>query len=105
MICAVYKYTFIHSFIQYKIVNNKLTPQPQNTVPRVFPVYSSNKEGPNFSLYCKNQLLTYKPWQTTQDNAWGDQPGNEEIYVTKWKEFLETPYAEKKNVPDWHDKL
>ena len=25
-------------------------------------------------------------------------------YVTKWKEFLETPYAEK-NVPNQHDKL
>ena len=42
-------------------------------------------------------MLTYKPWQTTQDNAWGDQPGNDEIYVTKWKEFLKTPYAEKKH--------
>ena len=95
---------FLNFATKYKIVNNKLTPQPENTVPRVFPVYSSNKKGPNFSLYCKYQLLTYKPWQTTQDNAWGDQPGNDEIYVTKWKEFLETSYA-KKYVPDWHDKL
>ena len=41
-------------------------------------------------------MLTYKPWQTTQDSAWGE-PGNDEIYVAKWKEFLKTPYAEKKH--------
>ena len=64
--------------------------------PGVFPVYSLNKKGQNFSLYCKYQMLTYKPWQTTQDSAWGE-PGNDEIYVTKWKEFLKTPYAEKKH--------
>ena len=95
---------FINFATKYKTINNKLTPQPESTVPRVFPVYSSNKKGPNFSLYCKYQLLKYKPWHTTQDNAWGDQPGTDEIYVTKWKEFLETPYA-KENVPDWHDNL
>jgi len=92
---------FLNFATKYKIVNNKLTPQPQNTVPRVFPVYSSNKKGPNVSLYCKYQLLTYKPWQTTQDNAWVI---SQETYVTKWKKILETPYAEK-NVPDWHEKL
>ena len=94
---------FLNFATKHKMFNDKLTLQPVNTVPRVFPVYSSNKKEQNVSLYCKCQLLTYKPWQATQDNAWGDQPGNDEIYVTKWKEFLETPYA-KKNVPDWHDK-
>lgn len=72
---------FLNFATKYKTVNNKLTPQPENTVPRVFPVYSSNKKGPNFSLYCKYQLLTYKPCLTTQDNAWADQPGNDEIYI------------------------
>ena len=72
--------------------------------PRVFPVYSSNNKGPKFPLYCKYQLLKYKPWQTTQENAWDNQPATNEIYITKWKEFLQTPYA-KQHVPDWHDKL
>ena len=54
------------SFAKYKLVNKKLTSQPQNTVPRVFPVFSSNPKGQNFGLYCKYQLLRYKPWQTTQ---------------------------------------
>ena len=55
-------------------MNKKLTSQPQNTVPRVFPVFSSNPKGPNFGLYCKYQLLRYKPWQTTQGKILGDNP-------------------------------
>ena len=69
---------FLNFAPKYKTANNKLTPQPENTESRVFPIYSWNKK-----KNCKYQLLTYKPWQTTQHNAWGDQPGNDEIYVTK----------------------
>lgn len=65
---------------------------------------SSNEKGPNFALYCKYQLLQYKPWQTTQDNAWDDQPASYETYITKWKEILETSYATE-HVPDWYKKL
>ena len=55
-------------------------------------------------LYCKYQLLRYKPWKITQDNAWGDQEPSDEMFVSCWHEFLQTPYAEA-NVPDWFDKL
>ena len=95
---------FIHFATKYKLVNNKLTVQPHNMIPRVFPVFSSNSKGPNFGLYCKYQLLKHKPWHTTQDNAWDCQEGTDEIYITKWKEFLQTPYAEE-HVPDWYEKL
>lgn len=95
---------FITFATKYKLVNKKLAAQADNIVPRVFPVYSPNNRGPNFSLYCKNQLIRYKPWQRTQENARGDQPGTDEIYITQWKTFLETPYV-KEHVPDWHDKL
>ena len=49
-------------------------------------------------------MLRYKPWQTTQENAWGDQPGSDDVYITSWKAFLQTQYA-KQHVPDWHEKL
>lgn len=55
-------------------------------------------------FHCKHQLLTYKSRHTTKDNAWGDQPGNDEIYVTKWKDFLETADA-KEQVPDRYEKM
>ena len=89
---------------KYKLVNKKLITQPQNTIPRVFPVFSSNPKGPNFGLYCKYQLLRYKPWQATQENAWDNQPGSDKIYITSWKTFLQTKYA-KQHVPDWFEKL
>ena len=95
---------FISFATKYKLVINKLSAQSCNSIPRIFPVYSSNAKGPNFGLYCKYQRLRYKPWQTTQDNAWGDQPGSNEIYITSWKNFLETQYA-KEHVPDWCEKL
>ena len=95
---------FITFATKYKLVGNKLAVQPNNIIPRVFPVYSSNNKGTNFPLYCKYQLLKCKPWQKTQSNAWDDQPGKDELYITKWKEFLETPYA-KENIPDWHEKF
>ena len=95
---------FIEFASKYKVVNNKISNQPENMIPRVFPVYSSNTKGPNFGLYCKYQLLRYKPWTTTQHNAWDNQPDTDDVYITKWKEFLETPYASM-HVPDWHEKL
>ena len=100
----IMKLNFITFATKYKLVNTKLVAQVENAILRVFPVYSSNNKGPNFSLYCKYQLIRYKPWQRTQDNAWGDQPGTDEIYITQWKQFLETSYA-KEHVPDWHEKL
>ena len=95
---------FIDFATKYKLMNNKLSSQPDNIIPRVFPVFSSNTKGPNFGSFCKYQLLRNKPWHKTQDNAWGGQPGTDEIYINKWKDFLETPYA-KQHVPDWYEKL
>ena len=95
---------FINFVTNYKVISGKLSAQPDNIIPRIFPVYSSNVQGPNFGMYCKYQLLKHKPWHTTQDHAWGNQPGTDEIYIRNWKEFLETSYA-KKHVPDWHEKL
>ena len=42
---------------QFKVVNNILLRLPDNTVPRIFPTYSHDPRGPNFSQYCKYQLL------------------------------------------------
>ena len=89
---------------KFKVENGKLTELPANVVPKIFPTYSSNPKGPNFALYCKYQLLRYKPWKLTQDNAWDDQEASDDTLVTCWHEFLQTPYAEA-NVPDWFDKL
>ena len=79
-------FNFITFATKYKVVNNKLTAQAENTVPRIFPVYSPNNKGPNFPLYCKYHLLRYKPWHTTRENVWGDNT------IDKSHETLHTSY-------------
>ena len=95
---------FVQFATTYKVVDNELTKLPENVIPRIFPTYSPNPKGPNFGLYCKYQLLRYKPWRTTQNNAWGDQEPIDEVLINCWHEFLQTPYGQS-NVPDWFDKL
>ena len=95
---------FVQFATTYKVANNELTKLAENVVPRIFPTYSPNRKGPNFGLYCKYQLFGYKPWQRTQNNAWDDQEPTDEILISCWQEFLQTPYGQT-NVPDCFDKL
>ncbi len=95
---------FVAFATTYKVVNNELTKFPENVIPIILPTYSPNPKGPNFGLYCKYQLLRYKPWQTTQNSAWGGQEATDEILINSWQDFLQTPYGQS-NVPDWFDKL
>ena len=73
-------------------------------IPRIFPTYSPNPKGANFGLYCKYQLLRYKPWATTETNARGNDQPTDQILINHWQEFLQTPCGQT-NVPDWFDKL
>ena len=95
---------FVQFASNYKVVNGKVTKLPCNVVARIFPTYSSNPRGHNYPNYCKYQLLRYKPWKLTQNNAWNDQEDCDEVFVRSWHELLQTSYAEA-NVPDWFDKL
>ena len=61
---------FVQFATTYKVVNDKLTKLPVNVIPRIFPTYSPNPKGPNFASHCKYQLLRYKPWKSSQNNAW-----------------------------------
>ena len=98
------KLNFVQFATQFKVVDKKLTKLPDNVVPRIFPASSSNPKGPNFAQYCKYQLLRYKPWKISQDNAWDNEEPSDQNIINKWQQFLQTPYA-KTNFPDWFDKL
>ena len=89
---------------KYKVFKSQLVTLPDNVVPRIFPTYSPNPAGANFALYCKFQLLRYKPWKHSQNNVWGCEDPSDETLISAWHEFLQTPYAQR-NVPDWVDKL
>ena len=60
--CNLNEMNFLEFATKYKIVSGKLVEQSKNIIPRVFPTYSSNSKSPTFWLYCKYQLLRYKPW-------------------------------------------
>ena len=57
-----------------KYCNSKDGPKPRPTdvVIRAFLSFSPNPAGKNYPLYCKYQLIKYKPWIGTSANAWGD---------------------------------
>ena len=95
---------FVDFTTKYKLTKNKLVRQPDNYVPRIFPTYSSNPESANFPLYCKYQLLRYKPWVLTQSNAWNNIEPSDDVFISAWKEFLQTPLAQS-SVPNWLNKL
>ena len=89
---------------RYKVTDGKLVSRPPKCIPRFFPTYSSNPVGESFPLFCKYQLLRYKPWRSTQNSAWdGFEPSND-VFVACWEQFLRTSYAES-HVPQWHNKL
>ena len=102
--CNLTDFNFLEFAMKYKLVNFKLVDQSKNIIPRVFPTYSSSPKSPNFGLYCKYQLLRYKPWSGKQDDAWGNKPDSDDVFISEWKIFLQTDYAQQR-VPDWHGKL
>ena len=53
------------------------------------------------SVVCQTR---YKPWKTTQSDAWSNQQETEQMYINSWQEFLETEYA-KTHVLNWIDQL
>ena len=85
-------------------MNNKLDKQSENVVPRIFPTYSPNPKGCHYPLYCKYQLLRFKPWKKNITNAWNGQQESDKGYKDAWHEFLNTDYA-KCHVPNWIDDL
>ena len=67
---------------------------------KAYPNYSSSLKGPSYGLFCRYQLLRYKPWQHSVDNAWSDKEGSHSVYIDNWHSSLQTPNA-KQFVPNW----
>ena len=101
---GIVKTNFMEFATKYKLANNKLEQRNDNIIPNVFPTYSSNPKGKYYSLYCKFQLLRFKPWKNSLDDAWGTTEPNNQTFITEWHNFLNTPYA-KKHVQDWSQKI
>ena len=61
-------------------------------------------KGENYSLYCKYQLLKYKPWGMCQNNVWNSTEPNADLYIKAWHNFLCSLSAQLQ-VPNWEQKL
>lgn len=55
-------------------------------------------------MYCKYQLLKYKPWDTCQNNVWNSTEPTDNSYIKAWHDFLCSPSAQLQ-VPNWEQKL
>ena len=100
---------FVTFAANYKVTNGKLVKQSKNVVSRIFLSYSPNPNGVNYGLYCKYQLLKYKPWKDSQMNAWNKEPSKKEPSddcsdIDAWRAFLHSSFA-KQHVPEWDKKL
>ena len=90
--------------IKIYLKGSKLHQRGKTVIVKTYPNYSSNPKNEDYGLFCKYQLLKYKPWQCTPDDAWDNLEQSEETYTACWKQFLSTDTA-KSLVPDWETKL
>lgn len=91
---------FLEFCQQYRKVNNDIIPRnPDNVAVRTFPKHSSNPQDNQYWLYCKFQLLRYKPWQTNFLSALDvGQVDNSNGWVESWKAFLATELGRLKGI-------
>ena len=88
----------------FKVKSNNIEKQCDNVIPKFFPEYTSNVNGKNFHLYCKYQLIKYKPWTVNLASAWEYLAETEDTFVSKWHQFLSTPYG-RTNFSSWKEDL
>lgn len=84
----------------YRIVRGKVVKRASPVVVRTFPTFSSNPQGDHYALYCKYQLIKYRPWTATPSNAWQIDDQCSEDYVAVYSEFLQSDVA-RKYVPNF----
>ena len=58
---------------------------------KTFLNYSSNNKGPNYGLFCRYQLLKYKPWCNVLDDAWCNEKASDSVYINQWHIYLLMP--------------
>lgn len=80
----------------FSVHNNEVKRRSHPVIVKTFPSYSADPKGPNYSVYCKYQLIKLKPWQSSPENAWD----NNDNYISVYHDFLRTEYAHT-NVADY----
>ena len=55
-------------------------------------------------MYCKYQLIRYKPWRNPIENLWENVEATDELFCEKWSLFLKTELSQTL-VPKWRRQL
>eukprot|EP00795_Rhopilema_esculentum_P003598 gene3598-13017_t len=101
---AIVSLNFIQFTSKFVVKNERLHKRKSDVVVQTFPRYSSSPQSSNYGLYCKYQLLKYKPWSNTLSSAWNNEDDTNEVFVTHWNNFLHTPNIHC-YVPEWNREL
>ena len=97
-------YNFLQFTSTFVSKNSKLEKRKQAVIVKTYPKFSSNPQNQQYGLFCKYQLLKYKPWQHVADNAWDNLEQCDETYKACWMNFLCSDCG-KNSVPDWELQL
>ena len=89
---------------QYNIVSNRIVVRPKSIVLQTYPSYYSNPDSPHYPLFCKYQLIKYKPWEGRVCNVWGSEHESPETFCLKWNSFLQSELGQSL-VPNWAREL
>ena len=95
---------FVQFVSQYFVSDGYLKKRTKPVIVQTFPKYSSSTKSPYYGLFCKYQLLRYKPWQQTCSSAWENEDECDEVFISHWDQFLQTDQAESL-VPNWSQEL
>lgn len=72
---------------------NELIQWSHPVIVKTFPTYSSDPKGPNYTKYCKYQLIKFKPWLNFIDTLWENDHPTDDTYISAYRDFLQTDFA------------
>ena len=101
---SILECNFVQFTSTYISKGSKLEKRKRPVIVKTYPNYSSNPQNQHYGLFCKYQLLKYKPWEHTPDDAWNNAEQCNETFKTCWMNFLCSNNG-KAVVPDWEIKL
>ena len=101
---SILECNFVQFTSTYINKGSKLEKRKRPVIVKTYPNYSSNPQNQHYGLFCKYQLLKYKPWEHTPDDAWSNAEHCNETFKTCWMNFLCSNNG-KAVVPDWEIKL
>ena len=89
---------------KYCVIKEEIRKRKKEVIVRAFPTVFSDPKGVQYALFCKYQLIKYKPWNNEISNAWDNEDISEEMFCEKWNSFLQTELGQQL-VPDWRRHL